>query len=118
MSDLTERRLQIRANEFSPAPLAGKHRLPPGWPSLYRANAETVASWEDLYPALTNTAALTRDTPALDTDIYDPEAADAIGELVRDRYDGCGTLLTRLAARPSAHFCSGRLGHSARSLPA
>jgi hypothetical protein len=66
-------------------------RLPPGWPSLYRASAETVASSEDRYPQLRNTAALTRDTPALDTDIFNPEAADAIGELVRDRYDGCGT---------------------------
>ena len=46
------------------------------------------------------TGLLTRLMPALDVDIYNPEAAKAVEELVRKRFEGRGNVLVRIGNAP------------------
>ena len=56
--------------------------------------------WSRTSPAATNTGILTRLTPTLDIDILDPEAATAIEDLVRDRFEERGRVLVRFGRSP------------------
>ena len=56
--------------------------------------------WAKLYPDCTNTGVLTREAPALDIDILDEEAAKAVEELARDRWEERGNFLIDLGRSP------------------
>ena len=47
-----------------------------------------------------STGLITRLMPALDVDIYNPEAAKAVEELVRERFEGRGKVLVRIGNVP------------------
>jgi hypothetical protein len=59
-----------------------------------------IRLWTELWPDATNTGILCRTTPALDIDIYNEEAARAVEDLVREKYEERGWLLVRVGKPP------------------
>jgi hypothetical protein len=95
---LIETRLQLLSNDYDPTACEGKDAKVVGWNQHH--TAEQVASFTRLQPNLTNTGIRTANAPALDADILVPEVAEAIGEAVRDWFDGRGEILTRTGLAP------------------
>jgi hypothetical protein len=100
VSDVTKRRLALQANGYSPIPVLGKIPYLSEWPKKAGASAEEVAAWDVQFPRMTNTGLLTETTPTCDVDILIGDAADAVEELARDRYDGEGVILCRFGQAP------------------
>jgi len=53
-----------------------------------------------MYPAAGGTGLLAKATPAIDIDILVPDAAGAVEQLVRDRFDEHGKILVRIGKAP------------------
>jgi hypothetical protein len=98
--DPTERRLRLREAGFSPVPIQGKAPPLRGWQDKLDSRPEEIALWGKLYPYAQSTGILTARTPALDIDIRNQEAADAIEALVRKRLDYVGPLPVRFGKAP------------------
>src|SRR5262249_41081757 len=64
------------------------------------ANPAEIELWEKAYPLATNTGILTQLTPTLDIDITNPEAAEAIEALARERFEERGFVLVRIGQAP------------------
>ena len=92
-------RLKLRAAEFPPVPLNGKIPTGKGWQRLGDATDHEIRRWSRSSPACTNTGVLTRRSPAFDIDILDPEAAQAVEDLVRQRFGG-GRIMLRFGRAP------------------
>jgi hypothetical protein len=45
MTDITELRLALRANGYSPIPVSGKRALVPGWQTKSGASEAEVTGW-------------------------------------------------------------------------
>jgi hypothetical protein len=97
-------RLKLRAAGFPPVPVNGK--IPPGkgWQRLGDATEHEIRRWTRAWPAASNTGILTRTTPALDVDVLDPEAAEAIERFVREHYEETGVFLVRTGRWPKRAF--------------
>jgi hypothetical protein len=98
----TELRIALFRGGFAPLPLQGKNPSVNGkdWRQKRLDTNETeIKLWENIFEYATNTGILTRSTPALD--ILDPIAADAIEQLVRDRYEDHGRVLPRIGRAPN-----------------
>ena len=93
-------RLQLRAGGFSPLPLNGKRALMEGWARLGDATEHEIRRWTRTRPAETNTGVLTRTSPAFDIDILDPEAAEAVERLARERFEESGVFPVRFGNLP------------------
>jgi hypothetical protein len=96
----TAQRLTLLKNGYMPIPVRGKHPAPKAWQKKTDTNAEDIELWEKVYPDATNTGILTRLTPAIDIDILAPDAAAAIEELVRERFEERGDILVRIGQAP------------------
>jgi hypothetical protein len=95
-----EFRISLRAAGFAPVPVAGKRPVLKDWQTKLDVDEAEVASWDTSFPGCTNTGILTAHTPALDIDIRQQDAADAVSELVRELYGDKGKLLTRFGLAP------------------
>jgi hypothetical protein len=93
-------RLQLRASGFSPLPLNGKRALMEGWARLGDATDHEIRRWTRTRSAETNTGILTRTSPAFDIDILDPEAAEAVERLARERFEENGVFPVRFGKLP------------------
>ena len=93
-------RLQLRAGGFSPLPLNGKRPLMEGWARLGDVTEHEIRRWTRIRPAETNTGVLTRTSPAFDIDILDPEAAEAVERLARERFEESGVFPVRFGNLP------------------
>lgn len=93
-------RLKLRAAGFPPVPVNGKKALIDGWQRLGDATEHEIKRWTRARPAETNTGILTRLTPAFDIDILDPEAAEAVEKLARERFEEFGCFLVRFGQAP------------------
>jgi hypothetical protein len=93
---ITERRKRLRDAGFAPIPVTGKRPAVPEWQQKTRVPDDEVETWEPHK----GTGLLTRLMPALDVDIYNPEAAKAVEELVRKRFEGRGKVLVRIGNEP------------------
>jgi RecA-family ATPase len=93
---ISEYRLSLRAAGFSPIPVMGKKPVMNEWQTMGNASAEEVAAM----PVCTGTAILTELTPALDIDIKQADAADAVAELALEWFGDSGKLLTRFGEAP------------------
>jgi RecA-family ATPase len=71
-----------------------------GWQHLHAATDFDIENWEHTAPACTNTGGLCRHMPALDIDILNPDAAEAIEELANDRFAERGHFLVRIGKPP------------------
>jgi hypothetical protein len=96
----TDHRLRLRRAGFSPVPCTGKAPAPRGWQTLADASESEIESWARFFPSAENTGVLTALTPALDIDIKDPDAADAVERLVRGRFEERGEILPRFGQAP------------------
>jgi hypothetical protein len=70
------RKRLLRAGYF-PIPTNGKKPPIAGWTGIVATDA-TIESWFSLFPEALNTGILTRTTPAVDVDVYDPDVAAEI----------------------------------------
>jgi hypothetical protein len=98
----TEVRLRLFHAGYRPLPLYGKSPEVngKGWQQKrLTTNDDDICMWAKQWPDAANTGVLCRDTPFLDIDIRDPEAAEAAELLVKDRFDG-HCVLTRIGQWP------------------
>ena len=93
---LTELRLRLLENGHTPLPAIGKQVLLPEW-STRSINATDVRAWEAAHRGWRNTGIR---GPALDVDIKDPEAAEAVRQEVSDWFGDRGVLLRRVGKAP------------------
>jgi hypothetical protein len=77
----TEYRLRLRRAGFDPLPLEGKRPPLKEWHKKIDSSGDEIRLLGQLYPDATNTGVLTRLAPAIDIDILNPEAAEAVEEL-------------------------------------
>jgi hypothetical protein len=94
-------RLRLRERGHSPIPVNGKRPLIEGWQKLAGATAADIAAWSASKSDHANTGALTALMPTFDVDIKDQAAADAVEQLVRDRFGDCGKVLVRVGNAPN-----------------
>ena len=97
-------------NGYLPIPLYGKE--PPiygknnkrkglaSWQKIDTVSPEMIAMWTAQWPDAVNTGVLTKNTPALDIDILNPDVAKAVEALVRDYYEERGNVLVRFGLPP------------------
>jgi RecA-family ATPase len=98
--NVTALRLTLRANGYSPIPVLGKKALLPEWQKKCGAGEEEITNWPVVARGMDNTGALTKYMPCADIDIWFPGAADTVEEVIRDWFDGRGTLLCRFGNTP------------------
>jgi hypothetical protein len=70
------------------------------WQTKIQTNDREIAVWETMWPLATNTGLLTRQTPGADIDILNPEAAEAVEALARDRWEERGFFMPRIGLAP------------------
>jgi hypothetical protein len=98
---VTELRLQLRAAGFAPLPLNGKAPSSVnGWQTKLAVTTDEIRLWEKLYPYDNNTGALTKFVPAIDIDINNPNAAEAVETLAREHFEEHGHILVRVGRPP------------------
>jgi hypothetical protein len=78
----TTRKNLLRAG-YRPIPATGKKPPIPGWTDIV-ATEPVIDKWFHQYDNAFNTGILTRTTPAVDIDIYDPDVAEEIEALLWD----------------------------------
>jgi hypothetical protein len=95
-----EVRNTLRLAGYSPIPVRGKIPAPTAWEQKVSTSPDEIARWEKIFPDATNTGILTKVTPAFDIDIRNPEAATAVEELARERFEERGYILVRIGLAP------------------
>ena len=93
---VTEQRKRLRDTGFAPIPVSGKRPAILEWEKKTDVTDAEIETWREHK----GTGLLTRRMPALDIDIYNPEAAKAIEALVRARFQGRGKVLVRVGNAP------------------
>ena len=96
-----EVRLDLHHGGYCPLPLIGKKPVFDDWPKQTEVTEHEIAYWSRAWPAAENTGVLTKFTPVFDIDIFsDEEAATAVENLVRGRFEEHGHLLVRAGNWP------------------
>jgi hypothetical protein len=98
--DFTLIREQLRRGGYAPLPLQGKHPPMKGWSQKIDVSFDEIKLWPKLYPFASNTGVLTATTPAIDIDILSPEAAAAVEQLARARFEEHGHFMVRIGRAP------------------
>ena len=96
----TSLRQQLWRSGYSPIPCDGKRPAPKAWEQKTETNAGEIELWEKVYRTASNTGILTRLTPAIDIDITDEAAAEAVAALARERFEERGYILVRIGKAP------------------
>jgi hypothetical protein len=98
---VTQHRLALRAAAFDPLPDHGKECFLTGWTTKTNVSDTDIRGWQSL-AASRNTGILCKHTPALDIDIINVDAADAVEALVRERLSAFsrGHILVRTGLPP------------------
>jgi Bifunctional DNA primase/polymerase, N-terminal len=97
---VTELRLALRRAGYLPLACEGKRPVHRSWEQKTDTNAQEIASWFRFFPAATSTGILTRATPTIDIDILNPEAAELVERLARERFEDRGHVLVRIGHAP------------------
>jgi AAA domain-containing protein/bifunctional DNA primase/polymerase-like protein len=100
MTDTVTLRGWLAQRGFSPIPCEGKRPALMAWEKHTQTNREEIALWATVYSRAENTGVLTRLMPTIDIDIKNTEAADAIEELARERFEERGYFLVRFGEAP------------------
>ena len=96
----TALRHQLVAAGFCPLPLRGKAPFQKDWQKRTEPSSADIDNWTLHYPDALNTGSLTRLMPTLDTDITDEKAAEAVENLVREKFEKRGCILVRIGSAP------------------
>jgi hypothetical protein len=99
-AEVTEVRLKLRRAGFDPIPAHGKRPSLGEWQKMIGVAEHEVQRWERAYPSAENTGILTARTPTFDIDLYDPNAAQAVEELVRNHFEEKGAIVARTGLWP------------------
>jgi hypothetical protein len=99
-NEIVELRRRLRAAGYSPVPVEGKRPRGDGWQNKHDPSDEEIILWSKVFNHAVNTGILTRLVPVLDIDILQEEAAEAVEELVRDRFLEDGDILIRVGFPP------------------
>jgi Protein of unknown function (DUF3987)/Bifunctional DNA primase/polymerase, N-terminal len=91
------RKRLLRAG-FLPIPCIGKTIKIENWPNIVATEAD-IDAWFSRYPDAMNTGLLTRITPAIDLDVYDPGVAEELEAILFDMI-GEGRTLVRFGRPP------------------
>jgi hypothetical protein len=114
MTNAQTLRHQLRTAGYCPIPLYGKeppiynakkknnrHRRGLGeWQLLTDVTAEQIDMWGKTWPDADNTGVLTFNMPVVDIDILHEEAAHAVEDHVRERFEERGYILVRIGKPP------------------
>src|SRR5262245_57730962 len=110
VQEVLARRLALCGNGYTPLPLFGKE--PPvygknnkrkgleSWQLLDNVTRAMLVLWGKTWPDASNTGILTRLTPVLDADILNEDAAIAVENLARERFEERGYILVRIGLPP------------------
>ena len=93
-------RRALLQNGYSPLPCSGKAPPLKNWQQKFETNTAEIDLWSKTWPCATNTGILCRFTPCLDIDVLDAEAAGAVEDFVRERFEDAGYVLTRIGKAP------------------
>jgi hypothetical protein len=83
----SEVRRKLRIAGFSPLPIIGKRPAMEKWETKIDVNSDEIELWDQLWPNARSTGILTRLVPTHDDDLLNEEAAVAVEDLVRQRYE-------------------------------
>src|SRR5262245_49064117 len=101
MTAAAEQRKRLLRAGFAPLPCQGKRPVLKAWEKKDDTNDGEIELWDRVFPDARNTGFLTRLVPVLDIDVTNPEAAAAIEDLVRERYEADrGVVLVRIGKPP------------------
>jgi hypothetical protein len=70
------------------------------WEQQIGATDDNIKEWSGTFPYATNTGIIARLVPAFDADINNPDAAQAVEDLVRERHAEHGDILVRFGKPP------------------
>ena len=96
----TDVRAHLATNDYVPIPCVGKAPVLKKWQTRDETSEGDLETWVKLYPDARNTGILCARTPALDIDVLDERAVDAVVELVRERFGNRGKVMLRSGLRP------------------
>jgi hypothetical protein len=99
-ANLLALRHRLRHAGYSPIPCEGKIPKMQEWEQQIGATDDDIRLCTGRFPHATNTGVLTRLVPTLDIDILNPEAAEAVENLVTERHAEHGNILVRFGKRP------------------
>ncbi len=100
MNATSDLRKSVRSAGFMPVPVDGKKPTLDGWQTKLDVSDAEIDAWEQDFPYAVNTGFLCQCAPALDIDILDQEAAVAVEQLVRERFEDLGRILVRTGRPP------------------
>jgi hypothetical protein len=100
MPSSLEVRLKLRHGGFDPVPLEGKRPVFGNWQRVNAVADRVIEAWSHNYPKADNTGILTRLTPTLDIDIFNPELVQEIERAIEDRAAEHGEVLVRIGRAP------------------
>ncbi|TFW56129.1 hypothetical protein CT676_37035 [Bradyrhizobium sp. MOS001] len=98
----TQRKRLLQAG-YLPLPTEGKKPPIAGWQNIVADEGE-IDGWFHQYPTALNTGILTRTTPAVDIDVYDPDVAQAIEMMLWDLIGTRGMVRFGQAPKRAALF--------------
>ena len=95
-------RRKLMVTGYAPIPIVDRSKRPPmdGWQTRIETNDAEIELWGRVYPGAGGTGLLCKFMPALDIDILNPEAAEAVEALARERFEEQGRMLTRIGLAP------------------
>jgi hypothetical protein len=97
---VTEIRLAMHTNGYDPLPCSGKIPAPLAWQTKIGLSADEIRQMALQFPHATNTGACCERTPALDVDIGDPGAAEAVRNAINDWFGERGDVIFRVGRPP------------------
>jgi len=101
MQPIIEVRFAMVINGYtSIIPVIGKKPVLDQWEKTRDVSREMLETWSLNCPRANNTGILTRLVPTLDLDLLQENAAIAAENLVRERFDGLGSILRRIGRPP------------------
>jgi hypothetical protein len=100
MATMLEVRQALVDRGFTPIPVAGKAPSFKSWQNVGNVTSSMLVAWGRNWPRATNTGILTRVTPTIDIDVLNEPAAIAVEQLVRERFDERGYILSRIGRAP------------------
>src|SRR3974390_3242171 len=92
-------RCSLRGAGYLPIPVNGKKPPLDDWTKI-EATEEQIKAWDKSYAYARSTGILTRSVPALDIDVLNQEAAEAVEALAGDRFEERGYPLVRIGQAP------------------
>jgi putative DNA primase/helicase len=93
-------RLAMVAHGYTPIPVVGKKPPLQAWQKITAVSHVMLEAWGRDWPCASNTGVLTRLTPTLDLDLLNEPAALAAENLVRERFETRGRILSRVGFAP------------------